>query len=99
MKLTGARPFEDDRDRAGGLPEGPSETPMPHGAGAVEDSILRRIVALAMDALGAPAGFISFAAADRQLVRVQIGIAGPLRPVDLAAAARPDRTARPGRRH
>ncbi|MFA6113270.1 MAG: EAL domain-containing protein [Sphingomonas sp.] len=55
---------------------------MPQGAGAVEDSILRRIVALAIDALDAPIGFISFAAAGRQLVRVQIGISGPLRTAD-----------------
>lgn len=82
VNRTGARPSTDRRDRAGGLPEGPSITPMPLGVGAVEDSILRRIVALAIDALGAPIGFISFAAAERQLVRVQIGVAGPLRPAD-----------------
>jgi diguanylate cyclase (GGDEF)-like protein/PAS domain S-box-containing protein len=59
-----------------------SSRPTPDGTGAVEDSILRRIVALAIDVIGAPMGFVSFTAADRQLVRVQVGIAGPLRPVD-----------------
>ena len=82
MKRSGARPFTSIGDSAGGLPEGPSVTPMPQGAGAVEDSILRRVLALAVESLDAPIGFISFAAAGRQLVRVQIGIAGPLRPAD-----------------
>ena len=83
MGRTGARPLQGEKGSARSSPP-----PTPQGAGAAQDSILRHIVALAIDTVGAPIGFISFAAADRQLVRVQIGITGPLRPADALLPAR-----------
>ena len=53
-----------------------------------QESILYRILLLAAEAVGAPIGFISLAAAGRQLVRVQVGINGPLRPADALLPAR-----------
>jgi len=94
VNLTVARPFLDEGDSIGGLAEGTPASPTLPAAPVAEDSTLRRVLSLALDALGAPMGFISFAVAGTQFVRVQAGIPGPVRPAEallsLALIGQPD---------
>lgn len=54
------------------------------GAVAITESssTLRQVVTLASQTLDAPMAFVSFSAGDREFIREQIGITGPLRPAD-----------------